>query len=347
MTVTDAGAAGCQFASADPASPANVADNYSGPTDWRGLWFKLDKEKGEFIGMRAGRPRADGGVDWRFLPHLQHDGLGGFKEILKADGFGVGPLPTLNETRRPNLRKRAAALWRHFFKPPVTAAAWQTLDPQWKPQPGLPVAGTAIATLSIDKDRTQRLARAAKQHRVSLNSLLLSALARASEADLGPGPALWVIPVNMRGAVKTSRESANHGSYLDLELRRGATAREVHEKIKAGFHNLEHWGAWAMLNAGRVVGYDGMRRIQHEQLARRQGRPWVGTFTNLGAWNGIGDWYVCTPVTYSCPLGAAVITCDGKMMVMIEAHPSIARDQSLPRALIARWMDQLDIAISG
>ncbi len=347
MTVTDAGAAGCQFASADPASPANVADNYSGPTDWRGLWFKLDEEKGEFIGMRAGRPRADGGVDWRFLPHLQHDGLGGFKEILKADGFGVGPLPDSQRdaTAEPAQARRSAvaaflqtARHRRGLANPrsaVEAASWAA------------GASTAIATLSIDKDRTQRLARAAKQHRVSLNSLLLSALARASEADLGPGPALWVIPVNMRGAVKTSRESANHGSYLDLELRRGATAREVHEKIKAGFHNLEHWGAWAMLNAGRVVGYDGMRRIQHEHLARRQGRPWVGTFTNLGAWNGIGDWYVCTPVTYSCPLGAAVITCDGKMMVMIEAHPSIARDQSLPRALIARWMDQLDIAISG
>ena len=258
MTVTDAGAAGCQFASADPASPANVADNYSGPTDWRGLWFELDEKKANSSAcvpaVRAPMAAWTGGSS----PISSMTASAVSKRFPESRWLRRSVRSqTLNETRRPNLRKRAAALWRHFFKPPVTAAAWQTLDPQWKPHPGQP----ALAPQS-PRSRSIRTARSA--WRVPPNSigshsrsLLLSALARASEADLGPGPALWVIPVNMRGAVKTSRESANHGSYLDVELRRGATAREVHEKIKAGFHNLEHWGAWAMLNAGRVVGYDG------------------------------------------------------------------------------------------
>jgi hypothetical protein len=67
---------------------AKAAQRTSGQhTDWAGLWFDIiEKEAGEFVGMRAGR-RAAGAEDpaWLFYSHAAYDGLGWFATLLRKD----------------------------------------------------------------------------------------------------------------------------------------------------------------------------------------------------------------------------------------------------------------------
>jgi hypothetical protein len=87
MTTQAIEAGQADSASAGRAGPRRLSRrpiNPAGQTDWRGLWFKLDEKDGEFIGMRTDRPRADDSVDWIFVSHLTHDGLGGFAEIRES-----------------------------------------------------------------------------------------------------------------------------------------------------------------------------------------------------------------------------------------------------------------------
>ena len=112
-----------------------------------------------------------------------------------------------------------------------------------------------------------------------------------------------MMPVNMRGPIAKAEASANHTAYLRVNVARDATPAGVQATIKRCFANNEHWGSWLFLHIGRVVGYTGMKLIYKLELARWRGCLWTGAFSNLGSWNGCGEWLVAPPVARSCPFG--------------------------------------------
>lgn len=313
--------------------------------DWAGMWFELVQElSGEFVGMRGGIRRADGSIAWTYVPHAFYDGLGGFVNLLRQEtGLPDIAIP-VRKSRKPSWLQRAAAVYRLVATRPKVAALWKSQDMSWRSRSNEPrTAGTAVATELFDVDRTRRLAAKARAHGVPVNSILMGALARASQSELHDGPAIWMMPVNMRGPVTLARDTANHTGYLQIELSRDATPSAAHEQVKEGLRRREHWASWLFLNVGRVVGYSGMRRIYQFQMARFGGRPFVGAFSNLGSWNGYGEWFVCPPVTLTCPVGSGAIMCDGKLSLTLEAHPSIARHADWARSLMDRWVAELGV----
>lgn len=311
--------------------------------DWAGAWFEILADMGEFIGMRAGR-RAPGAEEpaWEFYSHAGEDGLGCFTTLLRRDRPDADfAMPRMKDTSRPSWIAQAGALLRLVGRKPQAAAMWRTANPAWRAPHAPAVAGKAVAFHAFDVEDTKALAHRAAAASVSPNSYLLAALARASAPELTGGPALWMMPVNMRGPVALARETANHTSYLQIRTAAGTSASELHTQVKAALARHEHWGGWLFANCGRLLGFAGMKSIFARELQRTDGRPWTGAFSNLGVWENCGQWFVCPPVARTCPLAVGVVTCEGSLSLTIDAHPSIATDAAWTRALMTRWLGEL------
>lgn len=308
--------------------------------DWAGLWFQIVEEStDEFVGMRGGRLNTDGSLVWNFVPHTAYDGLGGFVELLRRLGAS-SDVPT-RRTAKPGWTKRTAAFMQLVLQPPRTAASWKAQRSDWK-RNARPAPGIAMATHLFSVERTTQLVAFSRSIRVPLNCLLLSALSRAAQCELSDGPAIWMMPVNMRGPVALARETSNQTGYLQIELGPETTPIDVHRRVKDRLRRREHWSSWDFLNLGRIVGYSGMRRIYALQMSRFENRMFVGSFSNLGVWRDIGQWFVCPPVTMSSPVGAGAIVCDGQLSLTLEAHPSMKGGAAWTQDLVARWIEQLD-----
>jgi hypothetical protein len=310
--------------------------------DWSGLWFKLVEETwGEYVGMRGGLLQPDKSTKWTFLSHADYDGLGGFVHLLRGSANGRTIAVPVRRSSKPSWLVRTGAFLRLLAQPIVPAAAWKGMDPLVSSRRDAP--GTAFATELLDPVRTQALSRNARSLGVPLNRLLLAALARASQGELGDGPARWMMPVNMRGPVSLPNDTANQTGYLQIEVAADATPAMVQEGVKAALRRREQWATWTFLNLGRFVGYWGMRRIYKLQMSRFEGRPFVGSFTNLGTWQGHGVWFVAPPVAQTCPVGAGAIICDGQLSLTIEAHPTMAGGSDWSRSLMDRWAAELAV----
>jgi hypothetical protein len=314
--------------------------------DWCGRWFKLDEEiSKEFVGIRFAKAVAgESKVTWSYLSHVDVDGMGALALLVKQDGIeGEVPLPTIREKTKPGLLAGIGAQLRFLLRKSQPSANWKSLDPSWK-KPAVPLpAGTAVATGGLNLDRTQRFIEKARALGVSTNSLLLSALVRASKPYICEGPMLWRVPVNMRGPVKTISALANHCSFIEVPIEADDSAARVHQQIKSCFDRREHWAAWFFCNIGSLIGYLGMHVVHAIYHWMSKGRPWVGTMSNLGTWNGVGDWYFGPGCQFANPVGAGVIICNGRLLLTLEAHPSIARDSSLPEALMERWIAEIGV----
>jgi len=340
LAINGMNCSGAELACTPPAPAASPAREKEG-TDWAGLWFTLlEREYGEFVGMRGGLRTSDDQIRWIFLSHADYDGIGGFVTLLRKMFPGrVIKIPS-RLTAKPSWYFQAAALLRLLVRNQAPAAAWKGFDATWKSTG--PSPGTEVSTLTLDAMQSRRLGERARAHRVALNTLLLSALDRACRAELEPGTSRWMMPVNMRGPVALARETANQTGYLQILMDEAASPRDVQHQVNLAVRRGDHWASWLYLNAGRLVGYGGMRRLYRFQTDRFGGRPFVGAFADLGRWEGIGQWCVCPPVALTCPLGAGSITCDGRLSLTIEAHLSIRREAGWTRALLNRWLAILD-----
>jgi len=327
--------------SALPVAP--MSEKMHDDIDWAGRWFDLVEElQGEFVGMRGELVQPDGSVSWTFVPHARFDGLGGFVDLLRRTTAAKDlPVP-VRRTQRPSLWQRIAALARLCAEPPRVAARWIRQDPAWRPgEVKYRQGDTSAATHLFTVEQTRAIERAARASSAPLNALLLGGLARASETEIADGPAIWMMPVNMRGPVALARDTANHTGYLQIDIAPGATAANVQAQVKERLRRREHWGSWLFLNLGRVVRYRGMRTIYGFQIRRFGNRPFVGSFSNLGSWRDVGCWFVCPPVTMNAPVAAGAIVCDGRLSLTLEAHASMTGGQEWSQALLQRWIANL------
>lgn len=307
--------------------------------DWTGLWFRIVESEGEFIGMRGGRRAPDGHIDWVFPSHAEYDGLGGFVEVLRQSLQGRDLNVPVRQSRKPSLTKRLGALMRMCLQKPVPAAAWRGHDAEWRGRRRC--AGSEFATVFFPADATRRLTAKARSEGVSLNTLLMHTLAKATEPELEAGPRLWMMPVNMRGPVQLERDTANQSGYLQIEIPPSASILGVQEQLKLALRRRDHWASWTFLNLSRLIGYAGIRHVFHLQMRRFSGRPFVGSFSNLGAWTRVGQWCVCPLVTKTSPVGVGAIVCDGRLSLTIEAHESIKRERGWTQTVMDRWVGLL------
>lgn len=320
---------------------ATVAREAPRKTDWSGLWFKLVEDAGEFIGMRGGRYLADGRIDWVFPRHAEFDGLGGFVHVLRAAHPDRDVAVPVRKAAKPSLGARALALLHMVARKPVAAAAWRGQDTRWRGAIGKP--GNEFALHVADEATTAQLQRRAKAQGVSLNTLLLKALADATrpEIETEAGPEIWMMPVNMRGPVALERDTANQSGYLQIEIGDDKSAAGVQDAFMRSLRRRDHWATWTFLNISRLIGLAGIKGVYAVQMARFKQRPFVGAFSNLGSWKGVGLWHVCPCVARTCPVGAGAIICDGRLSLTLEAHPSVKREEGWTQPVMDRWVAML------
>lgn len=317
--------------------------------DWIGTWYELLEQTGEFCGIRFGRWHGGQAPPaWSFLPHKQFDGIGGFGHLLRSHYPGASiDLPQLKRPTPPSLYRRTSAFFRHVKKKrsvssfsPVSEALALSAEPP-----------RAVAWVVVTQEGTNALEQSARQANVSLNSLLLWALSRATQDELAPGQdrLLWTVPVNMRGGVAPKPEASNHASFIELLLRQEESPQTVHEAVRMGFEKDDHWGAWLALSFGRIIGIKGMRRRleRHGRLLK------TGVFSNLGSWNvdeqarqnaGPGRWLFSPPAFRTHPVAAGALVFNGELSLTLQLHEGLSTSQAHAHRWLTRWLRNLDIS---
>jgi len=304
-----------------------------------GLAFEELAGLGERTDIRFGRITGEA-VDWVDTPHARCDGLGALARLLRRDGHTVA-LPTLSPSRRPGFLRTLWAILRHDpgaeRRPCVP---WRRFEGAKAP------AGPASrpAWRLLQAEASARIEAAAEARGVSGNSLLLSALDRAAAPRLvrEPQPSLWLMPVNMRGAVKIERDTQNQSSFLPVAVPRDGEPEAVHGEVRRLLSAQVHWAAWAVA----VVLPRWVSRARYSAYVKkyhaRPGHPWLGTFSNLGAWDvpdGRDGWVFAPPTARTVPLAAGAITLRGRLGLALDAHPVLDLPPGELFELLDAWID--------
>lgn len=304
-----------------------------------GLAFEELAALGERTDIRFGRV-AGADVTWADTPHARCDGLGALARLLRADGHTV-TLPTLTPSKRPGFFRTLWAVLRHDpgaeRRPSV---AWRRFEGGRTPA-GPP---SRPAWRLLPADASGRIEAAAEARGVSSNSLLLAALDRAVAPRLVRElrPSLWLVPVNMRGAVQAGRDTQNQSSFLPVTVPRDGPPEAVHGEVRRLLAAQVHWAAWAVamvlprwVSRARYTAYV-------KKYHARSGHPWLGTFSNLGAWDvpdATDGWVFAPPTARTVPLAAGAVTLRGRLGLALDAHPVLDLPASEVVGLLDGWID--------
>ncbi|WP_153067255.1 hypothetical protein [Steroidobacter cummioxidans] len=309
--------------------------------DWVAEGFAAMRDCGEDISIVYGRvnkgPRAE--PEWAELPHDKFDGIGGFGHLLREHGCPVDELPVLNADSltfsravrglvavSPALKVRTQQ-WRNFdatrsatFRPVAQRVAWKLLT----------------------EDETKSIVAAAKATGVTVNTLLLFHLDRAVSAQLTPELAdrLWMIPVNLRGGLPRQHpEAFLKMSFFPVDLQGRPSVGQVQARITSLKDRHCHWGSWAALHLGKLIGAAGIRR----ELRKRdkQNNSWTGLFSNLGVWTvpGAGHWVFGPAVSRAQPIGAGCLTLNGCMALTVQLHEALSDNLQDTHDLLDAWTE--------
>ncbi len=311
-----------------------------------GRWYSLlEREHGEYMGIRFGRaPGTGGAVKWLELPHHQYDGVGGLWELHRRSygEDGAAPILAPRDPRRPG---RLITWWRFLrflARPQTPVSAWRNLDPSWRGSLPERARPSNLVGHVLDPEQTSDLVARAQGAGVSVTSLLLWALGRAIAPALDPtrGPLRWVVPVNMRGVITRAPLTANHSSYVFAETPSGGSVQELARALRTSLAQQDHFAAWQGFTLGPALGTWIFRRMISWGI--RHGGVWIGVFSNLGVWPARTDtcgsddvWLFCPPIPRVQPLGAGVVTWRGRLALSLQTHPMLRAD----RAEVTQWLD--------
>jgi hypothetical protein len=279
-------------------------------------WAKEYIGLGHDLTIRYGRQTANGLV-WHELSHSDFDGIGGLAHLMRSlKRSPARLLPTINPAYWGcSWRQRLAVIWKF-----TTAKA-----PLASPSPLLLVPAEALAqsahgrnlgTEILTHSQTLRVRARAVRAGVTVNSLLLSALAEVVARILPPGTVqAWSVPVNLRGAIAVDRDVANHISFLFPVFARDCDPAAVHAVMQAE------------LRSGAVELYYRFMASTPPKYRRplaNRGAHVTGIFSNLGDWSAVAPeeqapWVFCPPAIPSQPLAAGVVTVAGRLSLMLRA----------------------------
>ena len=317
-----------------------------------GQWFEALESLGEFVGIRFGHIRREGGeVEWHFLPHTRYDGIGGFAHLLRERGAEIGGLPQITHPGKLS--------WWHFcrFLPKMLAPRrylkWRDLvqcgEASVSAEPP-----SAVAYEVFDEERTARIRRASRAAGVTVNSFLMKYLDRSIRPALDdPSSAIpWMVPVNLRGHVNKADDTGNHSSYVGIRIYASQSAKDIHRLIYDAIRRNEHLGAWKGFAASRCTGIRLKQRIIRANRATSQ---WsVGGFSNLGEWDAqkritqpgcAGDWLFAPPVLRFQAIGAGCVTFQGRLTLTLQIHPGLTTSPEIASEWMRSWVREIKLGL--
>jgi hypothetical protein len=307
-------------------------------TDWIAELFRAMRENGEDVSIVYGYKRgADAEPQWFELPHDEFDGVSGLAKLLRAEGLRAHRLPAFQG--EPLTFSRALrGLFAVMPTLQIRQRQWRQFDAA-RPVSFRPVS-ERLAWHVFDEEQTAQIGRAAKAAGVTVNTYLLFHLDAAVVSAQLTKPASsrrWMIPVNLRGAVTRPTKDAPCIAFHGADLADGGSPSELQTQIARLKARNCHWGVWAALHAGNVIGAQGMRWDLRNREKKNHG--WTGLFSNLGAWEipGSGSWIFCPAIWRAHPIGAGCITMNGRMALTLQLHDAFGLDLRTAYAVLDAW----------
>lgn len=145
-------------------------------------WFWSLEETGEFIGIRFGRiPPGQSQPEWKFMPHTDVDGIGGFAQMLRKKGVRVPQLPQIKHPAPPS--PLAALKSAPKFLLPQRKLAWRGISGPTKTSDAK-TPPPAVAWHVFDEASTLAIRRFCRKSSITVNSYLLRQLSKAIRPSL-------------------------------------------------------------------------------------------------------------------------------------------------------------------
>lgn len=312
----------------------NTSDDF----DWVSLWYSVARERGiNDIFTFARADTATGEIEYHRFSHAEMDGVGAMGRLLRERGFHLPQLPETKHTRRPPRFARPLILFRALMASGPSEVDWLDRDPT---RPGDP---HSFSWLTFAREETRRFAECCQARGVSKNALLLEAANQIllSELVQGDRPGKWVFPVNLRGAVRKSCDTANHSTAIAIVANKNTNAENIDQQIRYSLKSGVHWAAWWLLNIGRIIGRRGVRLLSRSS---EKNSHWLGTFSNMGEWPPPGStttalnpnevWMAVAPGTKNYPITFVCLTWNGRLTLTLKLHSSICSDRTLPTKIL-------------
>lgn len=215
-------------------------------------------------------------------------------------------------------------------------------------------APKAVAWHVFSASETDKIRRMSRRSGVTVNSMLVKHLDRAvrSSLDEPSEPVPWMIPVNLRGRVSQEKDTGNHSSYVAIKINSHDRVQNVHESIYKKLQREEHWANWKAYELTRSLSETKKQNLIDTNKAMLQWN--VGSFSNLGVWDSecaIDDDYCAAPWLFAPPvlkcqmIGAGCVTFQGRLSVMLQAHPALTASEDLVKAWVDSWVKQIELDI--
>ncbi len=318
--------------------------------DWVAEMFRALRDCGENISIVFGHVDAqatsDADLSWHELPHDQYDGVSGLAALLAQQRLSAAALPVLREGR-PSWWRRTRGVFAVLRYLGVRHQAW-TVDYDWERAVASPPPAGRVAWTLFDPTQTRSLVHAAKAAGVTVNTYLLGHLGAAVRGTWVPAGAdqRWMLPVNLRGAVARPSAPPPQMSFLMVDVPDTSSATALQAHIDTHLRKGRHWGMWALLQLGRLLGEEGMRKDIRKRERLKHGT--TGMFSNLGVWNvdGGGHWIFCPAITRVYPIGAGCITVNGRMALTLQLHDALGGSLDKARATLDAWAQSCLDAVS-
>jgi hypothetical protein len=318
-------------------------------------WFHLCEEMEEFIGIRFGRvlPGAPE-PEWKFLRHIDFDGVGGFGELLRRGGADLPRLPQIKHPAPPSRMALVRALPK--FLKPRRRLKWGELDHGPRVLTSKLQPPPAVAWHIFVEEATTQIRRVCRKNGVTINSFLLKHLTKAIRPSLHDESSVvpWMIPINLRGKVFRERDTANFTSYVGVQICSYETVFDIHRKVYAALGRGEHWANWYAYDVGRFASKGMKKALLERDLAMSQWN--LGSFSNLGDWDPEknitqadceGPWLFAPPVLRCQMIGAGCVTFQNCMSLTIQAHPELTSSPAVPANWIQNWVKEIELDVAS
>lgn len=301
------------------------------------------------MGILYGRlPDADGQVEWFHVSHLESDGIGGFARMLEKQGIHVTHLPSVAVPCRGVI----GPLWRYWQQRRGVTSSVRRQDWSQQPVPPHQIPGDRAWHL-FSEAQTQALLEACRRENITVTSLLLKLLDDAVRPQLGiPDAAIpWMVPVNMRsdGRVGSATCYANHVSCIDVLVAPQDTPQGIHRQLRDRLERGEHRATCLLMGLGKFFSQKCRQRLLARDRAKSTGT--VGAFSNLGNWSPPGSqrssdgWLFCPPLGGGQRLAAGCVTFQGRLGLVIQAHPDPVSGEKFAQGWLARWLDLISAQV--
>lgn len=303
-------------------------------TDWAAKWFEVRAERGQsdiatMMYQDEGKP-----IQRVHFPHREADGFGKIQLLLKADNIEVhAPIRPL---------KKPSSIF-HFYlllkgmiiHPRLPHNPWKYFSSD--PTSGLP---DEVSYWFLTPEENKKLKTLAQSRNLNIGFFILSEFDQIIKKHLyknSNDKAVWLSPVDLRGAFPNARPNQNFVSFVVTEIAGVDNLRSVQEsfeKYKRDLKSGVYWAFWELAHIGRWVGMRGMRWLSKQGTNKSF---WMGSFSDLGVWNQEAirnstvrnrHWVIAPPGSPAYPVGITTIEwCDNRS-ITLKLHPAICDKQS-------------------